>query len=232
QKTQRKGDMLSGFRTASHVRAVSQLIFGVSARFLPEDHFLKGRTEIKQLHILYKLLGSPDEEFWENNKLHSQTKCLDHNINMTVEFPITSADLQENILSVDPDKRGTVSYALMKPRHKSFSIRYRRYLNEFPYTDLSHTTTSASGFTLAGTKKRKDDNAASTLTYNQPAGSTKRAFLNSKFLQTPLRCFCSIAPQEIRRRYSGSIEFVVQESVFEDHQEKKIQSVSYILQII
>uniref|UniRef100_A0A0D3B5P4 Uncharacterized protein n=1 Tax=Brassica oleracea var. oleracea TaxID=109376 RepID=A0A0D3B5P4_BRAOL len=42
--------------------------------------------------------------------------------------------------------------------------------NQFPYTGLSQTMTPASGFTLAGTK-RKDNNAASTLTYNQPAGS-------------------------------------------------------------
>ncbi|WZZ77740.1 hypothetical protein YC2023_098312 [Brassica napus] len=45
--------------------------------------------------------------------------------------------------------------------------------------------------------------------------NTKRAFLNRKFIQTPLTCFCSLAPQEIRRRYGGSIEFGCEESLNE-----------------
>lgn len=43
--------------------------------------------------------------------------------------------------------------------------------SEFPYAGLSQTTAPASGFAWAGTKKRKENDAASTLTYNQPAGS-------------------------------------------------------------
>ncbi|KAF2611771.1 hypothetical protein F2Q70_00008586 [Brassica cretica] len=42
--------------------------------------------------------------------------------------------------------------------------------------------TPASGFTLAGTK-RKDNNAASTLTYNQPAGSVSISFAKPTFGQ-------------------------------------------------
>ncbi|CAN6936518.1 unnamed protein product [Brassica oleracea] len=54
--------------------------------------------------------------------------------------------------------------------------------NQFPYTGLSQTMTPASGFTLAGTK-RKDNNAASTLTYNQPAGSVSISFAKPTFGQ-------------------------------------------------
>lgn len=43
--------------------------------------------------------------------------------------------------------------------------------SEFPYTALSQATAPASGFAWAGAKKRKENDAASTLTYNQPAGS-------------------------------------------------------------
>ncbi|CAN6840000.1 unnamed protein product, partial [Brassica oleracea] len=58
--------------------------------------------------------------------------------------------------------------------------------NQFPYTGLSQTMTPASGFTLAGTK-RKDNNAASTLTYNQPAGSVSISFAKPTFgLKVPL----------------------------------------------
>ncbi|KAL0806263.1 hypothetical protein Bca101_098755 [Brassica carinata] len=42
--------------------------------------------------------------------------------------------------------------------------------------------TPASGFALAGTK-RKDNNAASTLTYNQPAGSVSISFAKPTFGQ-------------------------------------------------
>ncbi|CAN6805828.1 unnamed protein product [Brassica oleracea] len=56
----------------------------------------------------------------------------------------------------------------------------------FPSTGLSQTMTPATGFTLAGTK-RKDNNAASTLTYNQPAGSVSISFAKPTFgLKVPL----------------------------------------------
>lgn len=70
QANQEQDKMSGSQRMLYH--CVSQLIFGASAvfslRLLPEHHFLKGRTEIEQLHKIYKLFGSPDEEFWKKNK--------------------------------------------------------------------------------------------------------------------------------------------------------------------
>ncbi|WZZ63404.1 hypothetical protein YC2023_063511 [Brassica napus] len=262
---------------------------------------LKGRTEIEQLHKIYKLCGSPDEELWRNNKLHPQTKmfgqqhqyegCLRETFE---EFPKTAVNLLENLFSIDPEKRGTASSALMSevrtktnlnvnqnltklhmhyfntkpyacdpstlpkyPPNKEMDAKYREELqrrrratikkrdnlvskktgksrrtikdpltklptqqvwiltsevtnqsrfyihyfdslflqetkkeaeteliiqtpsetsqattrSEFPYTALSQATAPASGFAWAGAKKRKENDAASTLTYNQPAGS-------------------------------------------------------------
>ena len=232
----------------------------VFAEILTGRPLLKGRTEIEQLHKIYKLCGPPDEEFWEkNNKLHSQTKmfrpqhqyegCLRESFE---EFPKTAVNLLEKLLSTNPEKRGTASSAIMSeyfntkpyacdpstlpkyPPNKEMDAKYREELqrrrrvgirkrdnlapkksgksrrtikeptnlnklpsqqegkkeaeteiivqtpsetsqattrSEFPYTGLSQTTAPASGFAWAGTKKRKENDAASTLTYNQPAGS-------------------------------------------------------------
>ncbi|KAL0708874.1 hypothetical protein Bca4012_075300 [Brassica carinata] len=212
---------------------------------------------IEQLHKIYKLCGSPDEELWRNNKLHPQTKmfgqqhqyegCLRETFE---EFPKTAVNLLENLFSIDPEKRGTASSALMSeyfntkpyacdpstlpkyPPNKEMDAKYREELqrrrratikkrdnlvskktgksrrtikdplsklptqqetkkeaeteitlqtpsetsqattrSEFPYTALSQATAPASGFAWAGAKKRKENDAASTLTYNQPAGS-------------------------------------------------------------
>nr|VDC92250.1 unnamed protein product [Brassica oleracea] len=227
----------------------------VFAEILTGRPLLKGRTEIEQLHKIYKLCGSPNEDLWEKNKLHPQTKmfktqhqyegCLRERFE---EFPKTAINLLENLLSIDPQKRGTASSALMSeyfntkpyacdpstlpkyPPNKEMDAKYREELqrrrrvtikkrdnlaskktgksrrtireptnptqqeskkeaeteiivqapsetsqattrSEFPYTGLSQTTAPASGFAWAGTKKRKENDAASTLTYNQPAGS-------------------------------------------------------------
>ncbi|XP_027358841.1 protein IMPAIRED IN BABA-INDUCED STERILITY 1-like [Abrus precatorius] len=80
---------------------------------------LKGRTEVEQLHKIFKLCGSPPDEFWKKSKLPHATmfkpqanyesslreKCID--------FPATAVNLLETILSIDPNNRGTASSALM-----------------------------------------------------------------------------------------------------------------------
>ncbi|CAN8269773.1 unnamed protein product [Cochlearia groenlandica] len=230
----------------------------VFAEILTGRPLLKGRTEIEQLHKIYKLCGSPNEEFWGKNKLHPQTKmfrpqhqyqgCLRETFD---DFPKTATDLLENLLSFDAEKRGTASSSLMSeyfntkpyacdpstlPKYapnKEMDAKYREELqrrrrvtikkrdnlaskkpgksrrtikdptnltklpthqetnketeteiiaqtpsetsqattrSEFPYTGLSQTTAPASGFAWAGAKKRKENDASSTLTYNQPAG--------------------------------------------------------------
>ncbi|EOA32467.1 hypothetical protein CARUB_v10015744mg [Capsella rubella] len=231
----------------------------VFAEILTGRPLLKGRTEIEQLHKIYKLCGSPDEEFWQKNKLHPQTKMFrpQHQYEGSLrerfdEFPETAINLLENLLAIDPEKRGTASSALMSeyfntkpyacdpstlpkyPPNKEMDAKYREELqrrrrvsvkkrdnlatkkmgksrrtvkehtnltrlpthqeakkeaetqiviqtpsetsqattrSEFPYNSLSQSTAPASGFAWAGTKKRKEKDVASTLTYNQPAGS-------------------------------------------------------------
>ncbi|CAN6574734.1 unnamed protein product [Malus baccata var. baccata] len=86
---------------------------------------LKGRTEVEQLHKIFKLCGSPPEEYWKTSKLpHATMFKPQHTYESSLrerckEFPTTAVDMLENLLSVEPYKRGTVSSALMSEYFKT-----------------------------------------------------------------------------------------------------------------
>ncbi|KAK7295415.1 hypothetical protein RJT34_18323 [Clitoria ternatea] len=87
---------------------------------------LKGRTEVEQLHKIFKLCGSPADEFWRKNKLplgaifKPQTSYESSLGERCKGFPETAVNLLETLLSIDPFKRGTASSALMS---KYFSTK-------------------------------------------------------------------------------------------------------------
>ncbi|XP_065044433.1 protein IMPAIRED IN BABA-INDUCED STERILITY 1-like isoform X1 [Musa acuminata AAA Group] len=79
---------------------------------------LQGRTEVEQLHKIFKLCGSPPDEYWKKSKLphatifkphHPYESCLQ---DMFKNLPATAINLLETFLSVEPYKRGTASSAL------------------------------------------------------------------------------------------------------------------------
>ncbi|WVZ13382.1 hypothetical protein V8G54_010948 [Vigna mungo] len=80
---------------------------------------LKGRTEVEQLHKIFKLCGSPPEEFWKKTKLpHATMFKPQANYESSLrercaDFPETAIDLLETLLSIDASNRGTSSSALM-----------------------------------------------------------------------------------------------------------------------
>ncbi|XP_059642807.1 protein IMPAIRED IN BABA-INDUCED STERILITY 1-like [Cornus florida] len=79
---------------------------------------LKGRTEVEQLHKIFKLCGSPSDEYWNRSKLPFATMFKpQHPYESTLrqrckEFPKTAVNLIETFLSIEPYKRGTASSAL------------------------------------------------------------------------------------------------------------------------
>ncbi|OIW12468.1 hypothetical protein TanjilG_04217 [Lupinus angustifolius] len=89
---------------------------------------LKGRTEVEQLHKIFKLCGTPSDEYWKKFKLpHAtmfkpQTTYESSIRERCEEFPETAVSLLETFLSIDPYKRGTASSALMS-----------EYFNSMPY---------------------------------------------------------------------------------------------------
>ncbi|KAG9439689.1 hypothetical protein H6P81_019854 [Aristolochia fimbriata] len=90
----------------------------VFAELLHGKPFLQGRTEIEQLHKIFKLCGSPPEEYWKKSKLPHATifkpqqpyeSCLRETCK---GFPETAVSLIETLLSIEPYKRGTAAAAL------------------------------------------------------------------------------------------------------------------------
>ncbi|KAJ9683731.1 hypothetical protein PVL29_019347 [Vitis rotundifolia] len=91
----------------------------VFAELLIGKPLFKGRTEVEQLHKIFKLCGSPPDEYWKKSKFpHAAMFKPHHPYESTLrerfrEFPTTALNLIETLLSVEPPKRGTASSALI-----------------------------------------------------------------------------------------------------------------------
>ncbi|XP_054812321.1 probable serine/threonine-protein kinase At1g54610 [Prosopis cineraria] len=79
---------------------------------------MPGRTEVEQLHKIFKLCGSPSEDYWRKSKLPHATifkpqqpyrRCVADTFK---EFPAPALALMETLLSIDPADRGTAASAL------------------------------------------------------------------------------------------------------------------------
>ncbi|PON52058.1 Serine/threonine protein kinase [Parasponia andersonii] len=79
---------------------------------------MPGRTEVEQLHKIFKLCGSPSEEYWKRSKLphatifkptHPYKHCVAETFK---DFPSSTLSLLEVLLAVEPEGRGTASSAL------------------------------------------------------------------------------------------------------------------------
>ncbi|THG04240.1 hypothetical protein TEA_026570 [Camellia sinensis var. sinensis] len=79
---------------------------------------MPGRTEVEQLHKIFKLCGSPSEEYWMKSKLPHSTVFKPAQpykrrlAEAFKDFPPTALGLMETLLSMDPAHRGTASHAL------------------------------------------------------------------------------------------------------------------------
>ncbi|KAL1548512.1 [pyruvate dehydrogenase (acetyl-transferring)] kinase [Salvia divinorum] len=79
---------------------------------------MTGRTEVEQLHRIFKLCGSPSEEYWKRSKLPHATlfkpqQAYKRRIAETFkDFPQSSLPLIETLLSIDPAERQTATAAL------------------------------------------------------------------------------------------------------------------------
>ncbi|KAJ7948325.1 Protein kinase-like protein [Quillaja saponaria] len=79
---------------------------------------LPGKTEVEQLHKIFKLCGSPTDDYWAKlRSSHSTVFKLPHHYRRCVtetfkEFPVAAMGLMETLLSIDPANRGTASSAL------------------------------------------------------------------------------------------------------------------------
>eukprot|EP01018_Ginkgo_biloba_P017688 Gb_09473 [translate_table: standard] len=90
----------------------------ILAELLAGKPIMPGRTEVEQLHKIFKLCGSPSEEYWKKSKLPHATifkpqqpykRCISETFK---DFPPSSLSLIETLLAIEPDDRGTASAAL------------------------------------------------------------------------------------------------------------------------
>ncbi|KAK5836960.1 probable serine/threonine-protein kinase At1g54610 [Gossypium arboreum] len=79
---------------------------------------LPGKTEVEQLHKIFKLCGSPSEEYWRRAKLphstvfkplHPYRRCVTETFK---DFPSPAVSLMDTLLSIDPVHRRTAASAL------------------------------------------------------------------------------------------------------------------------
>lgn len=79
---------------------------------------MPGRTEVEQLHKIYKLCGSPSDEYWKKSKLPNATlfkprepykRCIRE---VFKDFPPSALPLIDILLAIDPAERKSASDAL------------------------------------------------------------------------------------------------------------------------
>ncbi|CAM8980108.1 unnamed protein product [Rhodiola kirilowii] len=90
----------------------------ILAELLAEKPILPGRTEVEQLHRIFKLCGSPSDAYWKKHKLPNATlfkpqqpykRCMTE---VFKDFPPSSLPLVCTLLALEPDDRGTATAAL------------------------------------------------------------------------------------------------------------------------
>ncbi|XP_076960939.1 putative serine/threonine-protein kinase At1g54610 [Bidens hawaiensis] len=90
----------------------------ILAELLSGKPIMPGRTEVEQLHKIFKLCGSPSEEYWKRYRLPNATlfkprqpykRCMSETFK---DFPTSSLPLLEMLLAIDPDDRGSAVSSL------------------------------------------------------------------------------------------------------------------------
>ncbi|KAA8536939.1 hypothetical protein F0562_029417 [Nyssa sinensis] len=90
----------------------------ILAELLAGKPIMPGRTEVEQLHKIYKLCGSPSDEYWKKSKLPNATlfkprepykRCISETFKA---FPPSSLPVIETLLAIDPAERKTATDAL------------------------------------------------------------------------------------------------------------------------
>ncbi|KAF4350309.1 hypothetical protein CsatB_028735 [Cannabis sativa] len=90
----------------------------ILAELLAGKPIMPGRTEVEQLHKIYKLCGSPSDDYWRKARLPNATlfkprepyrRCIKETFK---DFPPSSLPLIDSLLAIDPAERKTATDAL------------------------------------------------------------------------------------------------------------------------
>ncbi|KAF7834203.1 putative serine/threonine-protein kinase [Senna tora] len=83
---------------------------------------MPGRTEVEQLHLIFKLCGSPSDDYWKKLKLMTSYRPPHYKPNyeeVFKEFPPSSHGILTTLLDLDPNYRGTAASALQSEFFKA-----------------------------------------------------------------------------------------------------------------
>ncbi|KAG5224571.1 serine/threonine-protein kinase [Salix suchowensis] len=90
----------------------------ILAELFTGKHIMPGRTEVEQMHKIFKLCGSPSEAYWTKTKFPHATsfKPQQPYIRRVAEtfknFPPSALTLVDKLLSMEPQDRGSATSAL------------------------------------------------------------------------------------------------------------------------
>lgn len=82
------------------------------------------------MHKIFKLCGSPSEEYWQKTKLphatsfkpqHPYKRCVTDTFK---DFPPSALTLLDTLLSIEPEERGTAASALKSEVLTNFFIDF------------------------------------------------------------------------------------------------------------
>lgn len=82
------------------------------------DWFSPNNYQVEQMHKIFKLCGSPSEEYWRKSKLphatsfkpqHPYKRCVAETFK---DIPSSALDLINVLLTMEPEDRGSASSAL------------------------------------------------------------------------------------------------------------------------
>lgn len=91
------------------------------------------------MHKIFKLCGSPSEEYWKKSKLphatsfkpqHPYKRCVTDTFK---DFPTSSLALVDILLSIEPERRGTATSALNSEVMQLCSLNSNTSLVSFPF---------------------------------------------------------------------------------------------------
>ncbi|OVA08086.1 Protein kinase domain [Macleaya cordata] len=90
----------------------------ILAELLAGKPIMPGRTEVEQLHKIFKLCGSPSEDYWRKSRLphttifkpqHPYRRCVAETFK---DIPSSSLALIDVLLAIEPEGRGSAASAL------------------------------------------------------------------------------------------------------------------------
>ncbi|KAM3712170.1 hypothetical protein ACJW31_01G161700 [Castanea mollissima] len=85
------------------------------AEMLSGTAIMPGKTEVEQIDMIFRLCGTPSEEYWEKLKLHKKFRLPKYKRsleNAFRKFPESSLGLLRTLLALDPTHRGSAFSAL------------------------------------------------------------------------------------------------------------------------